>query len=286
MLIDAGVAFDFVGSIDYYEIGNPAIPDYRGRAFDYHHEARTFYQTNQIAGQFPAWLNDSYGGAGYTPDIALIHAGTNDALLAQPAAAAIANLQNIVATLRQRNPRVHVLLAKIIPTFSTLDSNQQANANVSAINALIDALAATLDASAAFPDSRVLVVDHNTDFLANHTLPAPGGGDTYDGVHPSPAGEEKMARRWFEALQLFLLEPWIERATDGSLVLGFLRPTGSTRLTYRVLVSGDLLGWQSGAGTTETLSVLPAGSGLDAVRTRDLGSGTARFMRLELDYAP
>jgi lysophospholipase L1-like esterase len=278
------VAFDLVGSINYYDIANPAIPDYRGRAFDYEHAARVFYQANQIAGQLPAWLNDSYGGAGYTPDIALVHAGTNDALLAQPAAGAIANLQGIVATLRQRNPRVHVLLAKIIPTFSPLDSGQQANARVTAINAQIDALAATLDASAAFPDSRVIVVDHNTGFLANHTLPAPNGGDTYDGVHPSVAGEEKMARRWFEALQLLLLEPWVERATDGSLVLGFLRATGSTRLTYRVLVSGDLFAWQAGA--TETLSVLPAGSGLDWVRVRDLGSGSSRFIKVELDYLP
>ena len=41
-------------------------------------------------------------------------------------------------------------------------------------------------------ESPVIIVDHFQGFDAEE--------DTYDGVHPNAAGEEKMAQRWFQAI--------------------------------------------------------------------------------------
>ena len=281
MLIDAGVDFDFVGSINYYDIVNPDIPPYRGRPFDWEHEGHVFFQSSEIAGQLPGWLLYGHAGSGgYVPDIALVHAGTNDALLAQPATGTIANLGSIIDTLRSRNPRVHVLLAKIIPIFNPLDPAGSANASASAINARIDGLAAAKTT----PESRVVVVDHNAGFFPDYTVPPPNGGDTADGVHPSVAGEEKMARRWFEALQLFLLAPALDRDGEGRLTMNFVRMKAATRLTYRLGLSGDLTVWNWNAAVTE--SVTSTGPETEIVRMRDFTSEGARFIKLELDYLP
>jgi lysophospholipase L1-like esterase len=286
MLIDAGVDFDFVGSHNQYDIGNPNIPNYPtpdGFPFDFDQEGHVFYQTNQLSGNLPRWLTEGHAGSGgYRPDIALVHAGTNDALLAQPVATFVASMTSIITTLQAHHPEVKVLLATIIPTYSTLDSNQQANATVTALNAQIPGIAAATDRPPGKPDARVIVVDQNTGFLANHTLPAPLGGDTYDGVHPSPAGEEKMARRWLEALQLVIATPTVSRDVDGRLFVDFLRVKGSTRLTFRVGVASIPGAWDWTPAATETVSVISTGAWTERVRQRDLSTDLARFLRLEI----
>ena len=282
MLIDAGVDFDFVGSLNYFDNINPAIPPYRGVPFDFDHEGHVFFQSGEIAGPLPGWMNGSLGSSGgYTPDIALVHAGTNDALLAIAVPTTVANLTSIIASLRARNPRVHVLLAKLISTYSFLDPAGITNARVTAINAQIDGIAVAMD----LPDSRVIVVDQNTGFLPNHTVPAPNGGDTHDGVHPSPAGEEKMARRWLEALQLLIMSPSVSRDTDGRMAVDFLRVKNSPHLTYRVGVSSDLDVWDWAPAATETVSTTSTGDWSEWVRIRDLTSTGPRFLKLVVDYA-
>jgi hypothetical protein len=283
MLIDLGADFDFVGSINYYDIINPAIPPYRGRDFDFDHEARVFYQTGEIVGNLPRWLSiGNNGTGGYMPDIALVHAGTNDAMLARPVAESVTNLTGIITTLQAHNPRVKVLLAKIIPIFNPFDSLQQGNANVNAINAQIPGIAAATDRPPGKPEARVIVVDQNTGFLANHTLPAPSGGDTYDGVHPSAVGEEKMARRWLEALQLLLATPIILRDGDGRMAVDFVRVKNSTRLTYRIGVASEPGAWDWAPAATETVSTMSTGDWTEQVRLRDVTVGPARFLKMEL----
>lgn len=283
MLIDAGVDFDFVGSISHYDIINPAIPPYRGHPFDFDHEGRVFYQTGQIAGSLPQWLTVGHAGSGgYMPDIALIHAGTNDALLARPLAESVTNLTSIIATLQAHNPQVIVLLAKIIPTFNPLDSLQQANANVNGINSQIAGIAAAMDSPSGKPNARVIVVDQNSGFLANHTLAAPLGGDTYDGVHPSPAGEEKMALRWLEALQLVIAAPTVSRDPDGRLSVDFLRVKNSSRISYRLGVASTPEDWDWSAGATEVASVTSTSQWTERVHARDAAAGLARFLKVEI----
>jgi len=63
----------------------------------------------------------------------------------------------------------------------------------------------TLAAAVTTPESPVIIVDRWTDFDA--------AADTYDGVHPNQSGEQKMAAKWFEALD-GVLEPTALVFTD------------------------------------------------------------------------
>ena len=113
--------------------------------------------------------------------------------------------------------------------------------------------------------------------------------DEADGVHPSASGEEKMARKWFEALQLFLVKSNAGMNADGYLTLSFSRPSNAAHLNYNVEVSSDLVQWDSGVGNTVDLSVIDNGGGSETVVVRDeqsVNTVPRRFIRLRVDYSP
>jgi lysophospholipase L1-like esterase len=176
-LIDAGISFDLVGSQNSNPQGNPVWPDYHGLSFDRDHEGHGGWRAEQILDSLPLWLND------YTPDIVLLHIGTNDVLDGQSTQSTVDEIKLIIDELRDDNPRVIVLLAKLIPTASP-DENQ----GIVDLNSRMDRIAA----SKATPVSPVLVVDQNSGFDADQ--------DTYDGIHPNRAGEENIAERWAHAI--------------------------------------------------------------------------------------
>ena len=118
------------------------------------------------------------------PDLALIHLGTND-LDKVPAQTTIANLHGIIDVLRARNPRITIFLAQIIPMWRQ------------GIPELNQAIAA-LGKEASTTQSPVFIVDQHTGFDSTK------GVDTYDGVHPNQQGQQKMATRWYQALDPYL----------------------------------------------------------------------------------
>lgn len=185
-LTDSGIDFDFVGSLDSNVRGNPAWPDHDGRAFDRDHEGHWGWGVDQILGGVPHKPNDKLSEwlKGYTPDIVLLHMGTNDADRHQTTSSTVYELKQVIRLLQADNPNVTVLLAKLIPM-----SDVKVNARIDELNSRIDDIAAEMTTAA----SPVIVVDQNSGFDAD--------ADTYDGVHPNESGEEKMASRWFEALQ-------------------------------------------------------------------------------------
>lgn len=63
------VRFDFIGTMNTNYGGNPAFPD---PAFDKDHEGHRGWRADQLLASLPSWLG------GYTPDIVLLHVGTND----------------------------------------------------------------------------------------------------------------------------------------------------------------------------------------------------------------
>lgn len=191
-LIDANVDFDFVGSKNTNKGGSPSWPAYKGKTFDPDHEGHSGWTLDQIlngyehepnSGKLSEWLQN------YTPDIALVHAGTNDALLNHPLESTVAELKEVIRQIRQKNPHVTILLARLIPADDEKVGQKQA-ANILKLNERIVTLAPQLNTS----QSRVMLVDQFTDFD-----PAPNA-DTYDGLHPNASGEEKMAQKWFAAL--------------------------------------------------------------------------------------
>ena len=131
----------------------------------------------------PAWLE------GYTPDIVLLHLGTNDVFDNQTTLSTISEIGQIIDVLRADNPTVVVLLAKILPTLDPA-SNQR----IDELNQQIDSIALLKST----PESPVVVVDQNLGFSASE--------DTYDGIHPNLTGEEKMAQKWYDAIIAVLLE--------------------------------------------------------------------------------
>jgi lysophospholipase L1-like esterase len=195
-LIDANIEFDFVGSLDMNKGGNPAWPTYQGRTFDRDHEGHHGWTVDQLldghqhepnAGRLAQWLQ------GYTPDIVLLHAGTNDAILGQSLDGTINELKEVVRLIRQKNPAVTILMAKLIPAFGDKVGKDNAE-NIPKLNDKIAILATQLNTDL----SKVTLVDQFTDFD-----PTPGA-DSFDGLHPNASGEEKMAQRWFDALNPLL----------------------------------------------------------------------------------
>lgn len=192
-LIDAKIDFDFVGSMDTqlstYSKGTPPHPNYKAQTFDPDHEGHFAWQISDIvngrnpkngtgSGKLAQWLID------YDFDIALVHLGSNDAFYRKPNARVQEELTELINILRHDNPNAIILLAQIIPT-SRKEADAQAIEN---LNKVIPSVVEAMNTK----DSPVILVDQFTGFEANT--------QTYDGVHPNAAGEETMAKRWFEAI--------------------------------------------------------------------------------------
>lgn len=190
-LVDAHVTVDMVGSTTAVDGGTPVYPDYKGLVFDRQHEGHSGFTTGQIASNLPAWM------ANYVSDVTVFHAGTNDLLQRGQAAIdpALLNLNSIVQTLRAKNADVQVYVAKLIPVDPTNPAwpagsgdYSQTPAHIVAFNDRLAAWAASISTSR----SPVRIVDLHTGFNAKT--------DTFDGIHPNTAGQEKMAEGFFRAI--------------------------------------------------------------------------------------
>jgi len=189
MLIDAGVNFDFVGSLNRHVDYNPQWPTHRGRHFDPDHEGHWGWTADQILEGFAnkrderlsEWLK------AYTPDIVLVHLGTNDVLQYETAFSTVNELELIIEVLREDNRNVIVLIAKVIPV-----DDARMNPRIDELNSRINIITEDMSNGS----SPVIVVDHCTGFDTEIEM--------YDWLHPNEDGERKMAQRWFEALQSIL----------------------------------------------------------------------------------
>jgi hypothetical protein len=181
-LLDAGVTFDFIGSENLNFFGNPSWPSIGGQSFDSDHEGHWGWEANEILdgrvgeGNLATWLK------GYTPDVVLMHLGTNDALHADTTQSTVQELEQVIQILQADNPAVTILMAILIP------STDPEAWRIPPVNAEIPAIARRMQT----PTSTIVVVDQWTGFDTST--------DMYDPWHPNAAGEEKMAQNWFEAL--------------------------------------------------------------------------------------
>ncbi|MFI4860268.1 MAG: PKD domain-containing protein, partial [Phycisphaerales bacterium JB063] len=178
-LLDAGVDFDYIGTESTNRGSTPNWPSHLGQQFDRNHEGHSGFRVDQINDALPGYLSN------YTPDIALVHLGTNDFLQSQSAASTINEMRTTISLLRADNPDVTIFISQIIP----LDRAQ--GGLVDEFNAMLPALVSELSTL----QSRIYVVDQNTGFDVDT--------DTYDGIHPDQSGEQLMALRFYEALDAF-----------------------------------------------------------------------------------
>ena len=128
---------------------------------------------------FEQRINDKKRG--YTPDIALIHIGTNDRdSTVMQVAATRENIGEIIRVLRAKNPAVMVFVAKLITGWKK-------------INGQVDALCKEWHTK----QSPVFAVDMATGFIND---PKAKGTMTFDYVHPNKAGQLFMMERWYSAI--------------------------------------------------------------------------------------
>lgn len=174
-LINAGYTnIDFVGTLPAQGCGV---------TYDGDNEGHGGYLATNVANQnmLPPWL------AATTPDIVVMHFGTNDVWSNIAPATILAAFTTMVNQMRASNPNMKILVAKIIPVAPSTCS--ECPDRTIAFNNAIPAWAASLTTA----QSPITVVDQWTGWV-----PAT---DTYDGVHPSdPAGITKMADKWYPPL--------------------------------------------------------------------------------------
>ena len=175
-LQDAGYNVDFIGSQRGFHGDAPAesLLD-----FDLDHEGHWGWEANEIAEALPEWLND------YTPDIALIHLGTNDFDRGESIAETLSDLASILTLLFRGNPDMIVLLAEVIPMRFK---------STSKLNSGINSLALSVSTAG----WNVMIVDQNAGYYSLI--------HSYDKYHPNYRGEEKIAQQWFDAITRALQE--------------------------------------------------------------------------------
>ncbi len=197
-LIDGNYSFDFIGSqhVNSNETAGTATlsgpqvgqDDYKGETFDPDHEGYWGATAGQVAGRLQTSLPQlASADPDQTPEIALVHLGTNDLLLgsgstADKVASALNGLTSVVARLREQNADVVIILAQIIPYAG------DAGGEVQELNSAIAGFAAQ-------PEINAVVVDQYSDF--NPAV----GADTFDSIHPNDSGEDKIAQKFFDELQ-------------------------------------------------------------------------------------
>jgi lysophospholipase L1-like esterase len=158
---------DFVGSLS----NGPASLG------DHDHEGHSGWRIDQIDANIVNWLR------AYSPHTVLLHIGTNDVLQNYNVSSAPNRLSTLIDHITTTAPTAEVFVAQLIP----LANSSQDNA-VRTFNAAIPGIVQ----SKVNAGKHVHVVD-----LHSALTPA----DLADGVHPNAGGYDKMAARWYSALQ-------------------------------------------------------------------------------------
>ncbi len=195
-LVDAGWSFNMVGSMSDAPLldGQPHDwPTYAGQSLDPDHEGHAGWTSTDILQNPGTWDQDRGSLQEWllstTPDVALIHLGTNDAFYEENTDHLTNNLATIIAALRRDNPRVRIHLAQIIPLVHEHWQGGTYDRWVRDYNAHIPELATALSTES----SPIVIVDQYSGF--------DGYADTYDLIHPNAAGDAKVATRWWESLE-------------------------------------------------------------------------------------
>lgn len=196
--VDADISHQFVGSHTHnYNSANTAstvsssnYPSYQGETFSNRNEGHWGWSTGYVLGTVSHTRPAGTGSGtldnwltGYNADTVFILLGVNDLRYQdQSPAQVIANMGTIIDKFQADNPSVRIFLGSVLPTTATWISDQ---GRIDALNAGYQNLAAS--------ETHVTFVDLRSGF--NPAI----GVDTYDGIHPNAAGEQKIATAFFQA---------------------------------------------------------------------------------------
>ncbi|MGW5559671.1 ricin-type beta-trefoil lectin domain protein [Micromonospora sp. NPDC003944] len=166
-LVNGRYTVDFVGS----QFNGPASLG------DHDHQGHPGWRIDQIDANIVGWLNTQ------RPQNVLLHIGTNDILQNYNVSTAPNRLSTLIDRITSTAPTAEVFVAQIIPLSN---SNQAAAART--FNAAIPGIVQ----SKVNAGKRVHLVDMQSALTT---------ADLIDGVHPTSGGYDKMAARWYSALQ-------------------------------------------------------------------------------------
>ncbi|MEE9327656.1 MAG: SGNH/GDSL hydrolase family protein [Cocleimonas sp.] len=173
LLKSANFDIDFIGS--HRDFSGDIAENLQD--FDLDHEGHWAWETNELEDKLPEWIK------GYTPDIVLLHTGTNDVDRDQSHESTIAEISRIIDILRAKNPQVIILLAKIIP---------MRGEDTAEFNEFVEDFVGIKNTQ----QSPVVIVDQYSNYSPQN--------DSHDKWHPNSVGEQKMANNWFNALLPYL----------------------------------------------------------------------------------
>jgi len=244
-LVDAGVTFDFNGSIANNYTTDSAYPTWRGTAFYRANEGHFGWRAYQIIGQSAGpssgnrgagdiyqWLDNSKGG--YTPDTVTLMIGINDlsdyinAGTTNTANVTLSNnVASIIGALQASNPNVRIYLCHLLQVGQGHSQYVPLNSLVDDYNAnKLPGLAATMTTS----NSTVSVVDMigPTNNGANVWIARTNGFNPNYGemlgadfVHPNSRGERYIASRIIAAMGI--TNQWTSvTITNGNFESGFV----------------------------------------------------------------
>jgi len=182
MLYQAGIDFEFLGSRQQGLHADATWPKVaEGLPFDPDHEGyygkRTRFVCDSVMANYPKF--------GADPDVVLVHLGTNDQKHGDYLQNVGQPLRELIAFLRKQNPKVAVLLGHL--NFNDSEAADQ-------IRSVVERVAKELHTETA----PVVTVHH---YLGWNENPKSRYADTFDWAHPNLKGQEKMALRWWEAMQ-------------------------------------------------------------------------------------
>lgn len=171
-LLSAGCNVDFVGNRTGVSTGSrdslqvaPPSPD-----FDKDHEGRWGYTSVQLR---PRAIESVIK---FAPDVILLHIGTNDILRGASTEEAIDNISNLLGDIYGARQGVVIMLAQVIHSDRGTEKLKRFNE-------------ALLQLVSIYPE--LIIVDQSEGYSPS---------DNYDGIHPGPSGESKLADKWANAI--------------------------------------------------------------------------------------
>ncbi|MDJ0675714.1 MAG: GDSL-type esterase/lipase family protein [Calothrix sp. MO_167.B42] len=166
LLTNKGYNVDFVGNRSRGD-GN----------FDNDHAGVSGERIDQVSDRMDGLLDT------YQPDIVLLMIGTNDILQNNNLEDAPNRLSNLIDQITNQSPDTQVFVSSIPP-----DKNPERQELVDQYNALIPDIVESKRAEG-----------KNVVFVDTHS--SMNTGDLEDDVHPTPTGNNKIARSWYEAIR-------------------------------------------------------------------------------------
>ncbi len=175
LLTAEGVSFDLVGSLT------------DGAGFDSNHEGHDGFRADELLLNIGTYLSA-------TPDIIILHIGTNDVSNGQSAESTRDEIEDIIDTIHTFDPTIKIILSSIVPRIDGMDNE------TTTLNTLIE----DLFYKKRDQQSRNLYYAGMNELYKQNPSWATAYFDAGDDVHPNDAGHAVAGETYFNAVMTAL----------------------------------------------------------------------------------